>query len=140
MIDFNSQAAAITGKLEATITAAKTVRNLGEESRQRNRPAILPAIDLALARADLKDGGNGHYNTRIKWSVLVRTNAMTGTDGALALVDQVLETLTGYAPASGTSPMVPESVEYFNQDDRADVSYILLFSTTASQVAVNPSC
>lgn len=139
MIGFEQVAVSIIARIE-TLSGFKTVLHLGDEGQQRRRPAELPAAYLAMARTDLKDGGNNHNDGMIAWHVLVRSRKMAGTGGALDLVDQVLDVLSGYRPVVGFTGLVPVSVEYFNEDGRADIAYILSFTTTVAQLPMGDPC
>ncbi len=138
MIGLNDQAASIVSQLE-NIGSLATVQHLRSEDNLRRRPAKLPEACLALYSATSKHNGRNLYNSTITWSVLVRSKKMDETGGALDLVDQVLDTLSGFQPP-GCAPLKPGEVEYFNQDGRSDVSYLLFFSTTVTDVAVGNSC
>jgi hypothetical protein len=130
---WDAHAEAIRQRLLTVVTPLKTCLLL-QDAETTNNPASLPSAYVVMARASFSPAGGNRSDVATTWQVLVRSKHMDGVGGVLALVDDVLDALTGFQPAAGIGPLQPVQCEYFGEAMRPEPAYVITFTSSVDQI------
>jgi hypothetical protein len=132
MLKLTEQAEALVARLK-TIDLFNQVGFLESIEGAGLRPAVLPMAQVVLAETSVKLD-HGQISANVSWGVLVTAKRMAGPGGLLALVDQVLNELSGFQAVVGARQLAPVKIEFIDRGGGDEASsYALTF--TAIQTA-----
>ncbi|MGV0961861.1 MAG: hypothetical protein ACOYB1_18705 [Limnohabitans sp.] len=133
MFSIVEQADAILARL-ATIAGVNQIDIAEFIDNLENRPRTLPAVSLLPPAGKPKKQQNVIIEADNSWMVVIIAKSIIGPIGHLALMDSVLDALSGFQHISGIKPLVP--VEWGLMNERiGEMSFASFVTFSTSQVA-----
>lgn len=132
MFELETQAAKIVAQLE-TVESIETVAYIDDEGQTARHPATMPAAFVMLAKLTRTEKKATSIVADLDWTILVKSMQLQGPGGSLPVIDLVLDTLGGFIPATGGSPLIPERVELLERRGEA-IEYAVTFSTNRQAI------
>jgi len=113
MLMLREQAEAILEKLR-DIPGLNFVDLTEEIDGEARRPVVYPAAQLVLS-AEPTSFDQRSISAKTSWTVLVMAKTIVGEHGLMAMVDAVLDALSGFQPVVGTALLAPTKVEFIDK-------------------------
>lgn len=114
MFNLLSQATAIRARM-TNIQGLNHLEYAELFSDMESKPRILPSASLLPPDGKVKDPENKIITTGNSWMVVIAARNVFGTLGHLALIDNVLDALSGFQPAGSIKPLAPISWGLLNE-------------------------
>ena len=129
MFSLVDQANSILAKL-AGIQGLNQIDIIEFVDNLENRPRTLPGASLLPPGGKPQDPKNAMITADNSWMVVIMAKSVLGPLGHLALMDSVLDTLSGFQPITGVKPLVP--VEWGLMNERIGEAAFASFVTFAT--------
>lgn len=126
MLMLREQAEAILTKLRE-IPSLNFVDLTEDVDGEARRPKVYPAAQLVLS-AEPTSFDARSISAKTSWTVLVLAKDIGGEHGLMAMVDAVLDQLTGFQPVVGVGLLVPAKVEFIDRNSGI-AAYAVTFTT-----------
>ena len=140
MFDFSGQSQAIVDELAANGNFRTVAFIEDDRDSAEQMPRTLPAAFLALEKREPREGKpTSEVIVDIVWAVVVRSKALMGPSGCLALIDVVDDILTGFKPPGEVKPLRLGVAEFYDRSNES-VAYIIRFASMAAGKSNNVLC
>lgn len=128
MLSLSAQAQSIIDRM-STISGLNTVDLVESLDDVESRPMVLPMAQLILGKAVSTTPENKITTVDTSWTVVVTAKSLTGAKGHMAIIDGLLDVLTGFQPTGALRPLVPVKIEFFDRIGEVASAYTVTFST-----------
>lgn len=128
MLDLANQAQSILDRM-ATIVGLNTVDLIESIDDVERRPTVMPMAQLILGKALPATPENKTTTVDTSWMIVITAKSLLGAKGHMAIIDSLLDVLTGYQPAGTIRPLVPVKIEFFDRIGEVASAYTVTFAT-----------
>lgn len=128
MLNLVTQASSILARM-ATITGLRQTDLIESLDNIDSQPYVLPMAQLLLGSAVPKIPENKISDVDTSWVVVITAKSLLGASGHLAIIDALLDALSGFKPTGSIRPLAPVKVEFLDRVSEQASAYTVTFST-----------
>jgi len=128
MLNLLAQANSILTQMAtvAGLNQTDLIESIDDVERQ---PYVLPMAQLLLHQAVPKLPENKISDVNTSWTVIVTARSLLGVKGHLAMIDGLLDVLSGFQPEGTIRPLSPVKIEFLDRVGEQASAYAVTFST-----------
>jgi len=128
MLNLAAQAESIIARM-ATVSGLNQVDQIDTLDDVDRQPMVMPMAQLLLKEATPKTPENKISDVATSWVVIVTAKSLLGPKGHLAIIDSLLDVVSGFQPTGALRPLAPVKIEFFDRIGEEASAYTVTFST-----------